>query len=298
MLNETYQIANVSESDEGVYYKWEHRYYYNKSEIINANDSSENSPTPPTSAQKNNDTFSTVSEIATFPNQTGSPALLSVLLTSNSLLKAKSKVISDEKKDKGVPKQQNDGASTTNYINQIQNNRIITHGELMASVTVAVQAGILGTLLIGLTFLGILCYKGVLTMGCSSSGAVHPMITHPPKVFQPHAKSSPSKSNRNTNKHASKKHKSRSKARIEEFTSKNRSTTSKKQKMQSVQNKSKLSRELTWKSRTCFTVDETCSDIKENTGMVSNQGAKNSHDLKKSQAYLQSPLSLVELNFS
>ena len=198
---------------------------------------------------------------------------------------------------------------TTKLIEKIKTKtkRIITERELTASVTSAAQAGVLGTLLLCLTALGFLCSKGILTINFSNmDSVVHPATAQIKNRNVTKSKSKQSHCEKikksmiggiKTSHRTSKVHKINCKT---EAVKTLQQTQKYRTKVKNKESNLKRTRELTWKSRTCFTVDETKPVQKENVLLNILSKTTDIHPMRESkrgQTYLKQP-SFVEITLS
>jgi len=231
--------------------------------------------------------------------------------TSNSKTNSK---LDEHIKKKTENSKQNKQRSTTKRTEKMVKSeptkRVITQGELIASISSAAQAGVLGTLLLCLTILGFLCSKGVLSLNFANAAAVYPM----PKQLQVptlSVKPRPKQSQRKVQKAISETKSSHKETKVKELRQKHETTERKhtatklphkqtKQTKSMHKNHLKTTRELTWKTRTCFTVDETDPPKKENVLLkILNKATNNNpiQESKRGQTYLKSP-SAVEITIA
>ena len=122
----------------------------------------------------------------------------------------------------------------------------ITRGEFVASIVAAAQSGILGTLMICLTAFLILCSKGIVNIGGSRFTAVHPEPED--------SSSSSSYQNRSTEQQYNKQKVKTD--NVNENPPKEKRKKKRKKQGKVGPDTLSLRREMTWKSRTCFMVDE------------------------------------------
>ena len=180
-----------------------------------------------------------------------------------------------------------------------KNDRVITHGELVSSIVSAAQGGVLGTIVLTISILGLLCSKGVLTI---SPGP-------PPTAFLPQVpqtstvqKTSYTQNSRHKNRKIKNQHKNYPSKLKEVKESRIEKRKEKKTKVKSLEKKVKHSnkrvtppnRELTWKTRTCFSVDKTATMKTKSENLflkAVNQATKSNriYDSKRVKSYKKSP---------
>ena len=301
------------------YYEWMYRYYYNLTTMTTAeatkgfsNDKSESlqATTPFSILEKSTSVISDGTEqLSSMEKTTMAQTVSSPTRSSDNKMTSKSKSnapLAKQLKTKAEKKQKSrlTTIKTTEKIAE-QTKRIITHGELIASISSAAQAGVLGTLLVCLAVLGFLCSKGVLSLNVSSPATAHPSLMQMQTPFYVHSNSNHTR--KKVQKPTSKTKSSHKTTKVQELqqrkpqTTKTNHTTSKQHKQhkqfRGKHTNLKTSRELTWKTRTCFAVDETETPKKENVLLkILNKATNNNtiQDSKRGQSYLKSP-SVVDL---
>lgn len=160
----------------------------------------------------------------------------------------------------GIKKENNEPLLQDNKDNKEE--RVITRGELIASIVSAALGGILCSFIVFLSVFFILCKKGIISLSFSNIRAVHSLplsevesLSHrtvcqsqqQPKTVRTERQK---KSEKNVNIYE----KSHKKKDISENSYKIRRKNNKQRnKLESLT----LNREMTWKARTCFVVDET-----------------------------------------